>query len=46
MRYEVQKQIEEINKALGTITMYQIPNMKISKEEMNEALKKAEFCMK
>ena len=45
MRYEVQKQIEEINKALGTITMYQIPNMKISKEEMNEALKRAESCM-
>lgn len=46
MRYEVQKQIEDIDKALGTITMYQIPNMKIPQEEMYEALKKAESCMK
>lgn len=46
MRYEVQKQVEEIDKALGTITMYQIPNMAVSKEELEVALRKAETCMK
>lgn len=46
MRYEVQKQIEEIDKALGIIAMYQIPNMKITQEEMYKALQKAESCMK
>lgn len=46
MRYEVQKQIEEIDKALGIITMFQISNMEIEQEELREALQKAESCMK
>lgn len=46
MRYEVQKQVDEIDKALGVITMYSIPNMNITKEELEEALKKAESSMK
>lgn len=46
MRYEVEKQVEEIDKALGIITLYQIPNMEVTREELEIALRKAESCMK
>lgn len=46
MRYEVEKQIEEIDKALAIIEMRKIPNMKKpTEEELEFALKKAASCM-
>lgn len=46
MKYEVQQQIEEIDKALAIIGMREIPDMKVTEEEFEYALKKAESCMK
>ena len=46
MKYEVQQQIEEIDKALAIIGMREIPDMKVTEEELETALKKAESCMK
>lgn len=46
MRYEVQQQIDEIDKALAIIEMRKIPNMKKpTEEELEFALKKASSCM-
>ena len=46
MRYEVQQQIDEIDKALSIIGMKEIPDMKVTEEELSVALKKAESCMR
>ena len=46
MKYEVQQQIEEIDKALAIIGMREIPDMKVTEKEFEKALKKAESCMK
>ena len=46
MKYEVQQQIEEIDKALAIIGMREIPDMKVTEEELETALKKAESCMR
>lgn len=46
MKYEVQQQIEEIDKALAIIGMREIPDMKVTEEELSAALKKAESCMR
>lgn len=47
MKYEVQQQIEEIDKALAILGLREIPNMKKpTEEEFETALKKAESCMK
>lgn len=46
MKYEVQQQVEEIDKALAIIGMREIPDMKVTEEEFETALKKAESCMK
>lgn len=46
MRYEVQQQIEEIDKALAIIGMKEIPDMKVTEEQLSVALKKAESCMR
>lgn len=46
MRYEVQKQVDEIDKALAIIGMREIPNMKVTEEEFEASLKKAKSCMK
>lgn len=45
MRYEVQEQIKEIDTALFIIRMSEIPEMKVSDEELEASLKKAESCM-
>lgn len=46
MRYEVEKQINEINEALAILGLREIPNMKEpTKDELEFALKKATSCM-
>lgn len=47
MRYDVQQQIDDVDKALAILGLREIPNMKQpTKEEFEYALKKAESCMK
>lgn len=47
MRYDVQQQVDDIDKALAILGLRNIPNMKQpTKEEFENALKKAESCMK
>ena len=47
MRYDVQQQVDDIDKALAILGLREIPNMKQpTEEEFEYALKKAESCMK
>lgn len=46
MRYEVGKQIIDIDQALSIIKIKQIENKVVSDKEFNEALKKVESCIK
>ena len=47
MRYDVQQQVDDIDKALAILGLREIPNMKQpTEEEFETALKKAESCMK
>lgn len=47
MRYEVQQQVDDIDKALFILGLREIPNMKQpTEEEFEDALKKAKSCMK
>ena len=47
MRYDVQQQVDDIDKALAILGLREIPNMKQPTEkEFETALKKAESCMK
>ena len=47
MRYDVQQQVDNIDKALFILRLREIPNMKQpTEEEFGDALKKAESCMK
>lgn len=47
MRYEVEKQIQEIDNAIAILELREIPNMKKpTEEELELALKKATSCMR
>ena len=47
MRYDVQRQVDDIDKALAILGLRGIQNMKQpTDEEFETALKKAESCMK
>lgn len=46
MRHEVQKQIDEIDRALFVIGLRGDPHMVVGKEELEASLKKAESCMR
>lgn len=47
MRYDVQQQVNDIDKALFILGLREMPNMKQpTDEEFETALKKAESCMK
>ena len=47
MRYDVQQQIDDIDKALFILELREMPNMKQpTEEELETALKKARSCMK
>lgn len=47
MRYDVQQQVDDIDKALAILGLRKIPNMKQpTEQEFEDALKKAESCMK
>lgn len=47
MRYDVQQQVNDIDKALFILGLREMPNMEHpTEEELETALKKAESCMK